>query len=381
MSDESGVSYLLFPSIDSSQPIGELHNSSIEWQFSPKIQVNYKNCAILKIDVDVSIPTIEWFGDSIVFLEQGASEKNSEFRAFYHNFSLILEIPEPYLDLVRINRSAIDEFHIVFKRSGNVFTFDIPNQLQISLSGVNLENFIHSWWQKIQELVKSAPRTNHYVVKALWNYHWVLHGVQCPSGTLRDSWYTPSWKNYQVSKIYQPVERMHIIDDIMWYRPDFAKEQLNCIFNLLRVSDGFFGNGKESHPHLSFPPILSYILMEYSKFTGDVGFISRVYNDLKRNIEWWENNRFNEDYQLFGSNMSADEIGYETTMRGSPRFLTQFDGSSWHSKKPSDSRSMLLVDLNSQMCDYYQNMGVFGMMVGDSESSQYFQKAEALQEE
>ena len=72
----------------------------------------------------------------------------------------------------------------------------------------------------------------------------------------------------------------------------------------------------------------------------------------------------------------ADEMG----MPNSVRFLNQFDGTSWHSGRSQASRSLITIDLNSQMSDYYQTMGVFGMMLEDPDASTYFEKAESLQD-
>ena len=83
----------------------------------------------------------------------------------------------------------------------------------------------------------------------------------------------------------------------------------------------------------------------------------------------------------FGATLPAAKMADEMGMPNSVRFLNQFDGTSRHSVDPKASRSLIvLIHLNFQMSDYYQTMGVFGMMLEDPDASTYFEKAESLQD-
>ena len=76
--------------------------------------------------------------------------------------------------------------------------------------------------------------------------------------------------------------------------------------------------------------------------------------------------------------MTPTEIGSESGLDNSPRFFNQFDGEKWRKFPLKKIRKLIAVDLNAQMADYYQNIGVIAMMKEDSRSAEYFSKAEQL---
>jgi hypothetical protein len=133
--------------------------------------------------------------------------------------------------------------------------------------------------------------------------------------------------------------------------------------------------------NISQPPLWTYSLLETAKFLNRMDQIGEFYPLCQHNLQWWEKNRFNEEYGLFGAPLTGDQYGCETEMHGSPRFSHQYTGRKWQDCLPDQKRDLLLVDLNAQMADYYQNMGVFGSLLGDEQAGEYFQKAESLQDQ
>lgn len=72
----------------------------------------------------------------------------------------------------------------------------------------------------------------------------------------------------------------------------------------------------------------------------------------------------------------------ETKCFFSPRFRTKLLSSSnkLQTLPANFEKEMILPDINAQLCDFYQNMGVFSLLLGNSDFQNYFDKAEAIQQ-
>ncbi len=291
-------------------------------------------------------------------------------------------------DTIAINLDTLRAIYPDFQvRSGKGIVFLGPEKYNVL--DINSEEFhenLTHWYEQGMEWITNGPSTNQYVNKELWDFVWILERIGKLPYKIGDEYVTLPRiiSEKQTETLPNFMEIMNIVEDIQWYRPDIAQEYLK--YGFLHWYDETTGrlrnNNSNQHSSLSHPPIWSFILLELSKFSGNKQIIQELYPKLKKNLKWWETYRFNTDFQLFGTTLNVSDFGLETGMLGSPRFNYQFDKKTkkWGEKSSSEDRSLLLVDLNSQMCDYYQNMGVLGMLIGDSSSSDYFEKAQNLQE-
>jgi hypothetical protein len=377
MSSELEFNYKIF-SINQTPENRELNNFWIDCYIKPTLQLRYKNLVVIDFLIKEPPKSIEWYGDCLTCKLKSPFYLDYKVKIYCMYSFLILEISPEMTQYIKIHSEHIENFSEISQTNKLFYIFSFSKK-NYDLKEEELLSAITIRWDNIQRWKEELPKTNRYINKEIWNFHWVLHKMnRFPHNFSKESNLFSSCWPY--SKKLTPWESLHIIEDLMWYIPDLAKKQLKNLFEQYLKPNGLMENGEISEKSLSLPPLWSFVLLDYSKLSGDREIISDFYPLCKKNLEWWEKNRFIEPYNLFGGILSVKDFGIETKMKGSPRFSQQFDGKNWNFKNPSENRSLLLIDLNSQMCDYYQNMGVLGLIVGDEDSSKYFKKAEALQE-
>ena len=381
MSSELEFNYKIF-SINQTPVNRELNNFWIDCYIKPNLQLRYKNLVIIDFLIKDSPKSIEWYGDCLTCKLKSPFYFDFKIKIYCMFSCLILEISPEMSQYLKIHSENFQNLIEISQTNKLFYIFSFSEKDDNELKSEDLLNAIADRWCRIEAWKEEIPKTNRYINKDIWNFHWVLHRMnRFPHNFSKESNLISSCWPY--SKKFTPWESLHIIEDLMWFHPNLARKQLVKLFEDFLKPNGLMENGESSEiseNSLSLPPLWSSVLLDYSKLSGDKEIISDLYPLCKKNLEWWENNRFIEHYNLFGAILSVEDFGIETTMKSSPRFSQQFDGKSWNLKKPMENRSLLLIDLNSQMCDYYQNMGVMGLIVGDEDSSTYFRKAEALQE-
>jgi hypothetical protein len=148
-----------------------------------------------------------------------------------------------------------------------------------------------------------------------------------------------------------------------------AENQLNILTNLY-----------QSNPEEVFPPIISYSIIELSKLLGNKHVCSESMEWMEENLQWWEQYRYFPEIGLFGyKNMRVEDIAEETQQPNSPRWHYQFHREKWRKIPPKKIRNIISVDLNAQMSDYYQNLGVIALCKEEhSIAKNYFDTAERL---
>ncbi|MHA1341174.1 MAG: MGH1-like glycoside hydrolase domain-containing protein [Promethearchaeota archaeon] len=242
----------------------------------------------------------------------------------------------------------------------------------------------------------NAPKINESDLKEVWDDAWVLYRLNMyyPEGPFKYRWITPCrHTDYQYDKIAM-WDTLHIIEDIKWYDPNLAVNLLEMQFELFRGTDGMLaqdmscGDKFDGHKiqtkeggrnfRVSQPPMWSYCFLELSKLLGHYNICGDAFSRMIKNIKWWEENRYFEEIGLFGYEMPAIDIAYESGLDNSPRFFNQYDGNKWKKIASNKVRRIITVDLNAQMADYYQNLGVIAMMREDERSNDYFHKAEQI---
>jgi len=386
------TAYKLFPCIGNSARVIELLDFSYEIRFKSKFAIFFKESQIIQTNEDCIITQCDWFGDAAsLHLRFPKKSLDFEMKILCRDTALIMEIAPNCEKLFTFDMKHIQSFSLQTKQISPFIvcyltSIDDPFQFDLKTS-------FASWWKLSSDWINNAPKTNRYLQKGLWDYCWVLPRVnEFPTEPTPTNGWVLGYrgKPNELNRLYHSLM---IIEDLMWYRPDLAKMQLLHFFDLWRATDGMIGHCKTiqtKNPqkilditldfNISQSPLWSFFILDYFKLTGDQELVRIVYDKLKANIVWWENNRFDPEYKLFFSQNTVQNLADECDQPQSPRFYQQFDGKSWKQLQGSHTRKLIPIDLNAQMSDYYQSMGIFGTMVEDPASSEYFQKAEALQD-
>ncbi|MBD3351348.1 MAG: hypothetical protein GF364_07655 [Candidatus Lokiarchaeota archaeon] len=241
-----------------------------------------------------------------------------------------------------------------------------------------------------------APIVTETDLGDLWRDAWVLYrlNIYNPEGPFNHKWITPCrHTDYQYDKLAM-WDTLHIVENIKWYDVKTAEHLLEMQFGLFRASDGMVAqdrscggvlDGDIDHDRIdgnnfsrTQPPMWSYSFLELSKLIGNYDICGNAFELMVKNIRWWEENRFFPEFKLFGYNMLPGDMANESGLDNSPRFVNVFNGKKWKRASRRKNRRLIAADLNAQMADYYQNLGVIAMMKNDERSSDYFSRAERL---
>ena len=241
--------------------------------------------------------------------------------------------------------------------------------------------------EEAESWVKEAPIIPNSVVNNdLWNYVWVLHRFFCLQvfRTEPDCSHIEDPKSKICNLSFRDL--VCVLDDLMWYKPDFVCSFLKVIKEFYITDDGLcesndsMQNTGEHRPIISQPPLLSYFILEFHKYTKNFDVITEWYPLLKKNIEWWEKNRLDKEIGLFVLDDTIENICTETDIGRSERFYIDYSSPDYKILDSSTRRKVIPVDLNSQMADLYQNVGVMAILVEDFEYNVHcFSQADTLQ--
>jgi len=386
------ASYKLFPCIGNSARVIELLDFSYEIRFKPSFAIFFKDSPLLTVTDECSVLQCEWLGDA-ANVQLRFPKKSLEFflKILCRDTALIIEVASECAAFLKFESKTVQTFNLQTKRA-DPFTLCYMTSIDDPLQ-YDLNKSFSTWWNLSSSWLNSAPKTNRYIQKGLWDYCWILPRVnEFPTQISPSNGWVLGYRG-KANGSNRLYHSLMIIEDLMWYRPDLAKMQLLHFFDLWRESDGMIGHCKTIQSkdpqkildvtldfNISQSPLWSFFILDYFKLTGDQELVRAVYEKCKANILWWETHRFHPDYQLFYSSNTVQNLADEADQPLSPRFYQQFDGRSWKNLTGGSLRKIIPIDLNAQMSDYYQSMGIFGTIVEDPECGTYFQKAESLQD-
>ncbi len=284
---------------------------------------------------------------------------------------------------LKINQQLITDKEIKVLESSHRVIFLLSD----SAEEENANKRIDEGLQKVKTWIEKAPHVSHsMVLKELWNHVWGLQLVDSPALTKIPQTIDPcellttlKWDDYSFTEI------IAILDDLMWYRADLVQQALDRCLTFFEPKTGFCPNfsgelNQTNRAHqISQLPVWSYFILEFAKFIQDPSLLLKWYPVLSQNMEWWEKHRYNLDYELFEIKGTVQEICAELGHPNSPRVCVDFENDFALYPK-STERTLLPIDLNNQMMDYYQNLGVIANLTGElEEGARFFGKAEDLQ--
>jgi hypothetical protein len=402
-------SVYLFPAIDVSEDVNSLKQLYVIISLSGMPKIYFNEIPIIEIQTAGERYVFDWFGDCIEITDPITSEYL--FVGFINNVligfgTIPLNINEKICKKMNIGVTITTPnlnikgfgLSIPYKNYNAKFSFSQLLQPNAIDATRNIPN-----WENIKKLFKpsfdwknNAPSLNYDVFKQVWKDSWVLYRLNTfyPEGPFPYKWIS-SCRNasYQYDKITM-WDIIHIVEDLKWYDQDLSSKMLNMYLGMFRKSDGMIiqnkscgdeldGESAKSESDLnkltrSQPPIFSYTILELSKMTGNNELCNFAFENLAKNIEWWESKRYFPEYELFGYHDTPIEMGIESGLDNSPRFFNQFTGRKWNKVSNKTRRHLITVDLNSQMADYYQNVGVIASVLGSEKANDYFAKAERL---
>lgn len=397
------TTYILQPLLRNPTLFLDFFNETLEIQLAQSLTLSYRSSKLCQIHLPKEKMTLDSFGYFILGTPVNSSDAATAlFKLTWIDQYLLLDFSNPAEFKINIDTAQCENAHVFWQSNPSQIVFQLPSTLGRSSLNPLPTEIIHTQ-EQLGNWYHDSPKTNRYVHPKLWDYHWSLYVFHSLPPTFSFSEIKPTQKplilpcrspSSKTIPLLTPSSLM-MVEDLMWYRPDMAWDQLSQFFNLFRSSDGMFAHDlmlrapKSAFPSsnsptknfdCSHPPLWSYFLLELAKLTQTAEKIPEYYAQCAQNLKWWETHRFYEDYHLFGSKLPVRLLAQEMNMDHSARFYHQYNGKVWKEVEGDQPRDMILIDLNAQLCDFYQNMGVLGMMVGDEDASQYFSRAEALQD-
>ncbi|MHA1584162.1 MAG: MGH1-like glycoside hydrolase domain-containing protein [Promethearchaeota archaeon] len=365
----------------------------------PHLQFFANHCCFAEFPKGSNVSVEEWTGNAIRFLISTGFGAEITLGIVVSNQTLIFQIDQVFKNEFIFLEDALELLNANIRNEGNFIGIHFASFSFGSVSGPEIVDSTESSkkildfidlaaeynyiWTEAEKWIQKLPNISRYVKPMLWQFPWVISRLN-RKPIIQKSLLFSNHNTFELQKLPEALstwELLHVIDDLMWYNSKKAKEFLIDIFSKRIDSDGRIKSTYNDTTHLSVPPLWSFILLDFTKYSGYQDIIHKYYQLCQKNITWWEKNRYFPEFHLFGAELSVKDFGIETEMINSPRFSRQFDGKNWNRLSKDKIRKLLLVDLNSQMCDYYQNMGVLGLIAGDNLGSEhYFKKADRLQQ-
>lgn len=150
-----------------------------------------------------------------------------------------------------------------------------------------------------------------------------------------------------------------------YFDKSVAHDQMRILFDFQKadgqIADVVYANGKTVFKFTK-PPVLAWSIMCSDKIFPDDEFLRYCYEPLKKNLNWWETNRF--DGTLFGYKVHKMESGWDNTVR--------FDF-------PHPISSCYAIDCNCFMVDFYRAMEYIAKRIGaEKDVETFFRKRKKL---
>lgn len=149
-----------------------------------------------------------------------------------------------------------------------------------------------------------------------------------------------------------------------YFEPETGKDQIKILFDHMQqdgqLPDVVFSNGK-TVTKFTKPPVLAHAIRLGDIIAPDDEFLQYCYPYLVRNLEWWENNRY--DGVLFGYRVHKMESGWDNT----PRF-----------DFPHRISRCYAIDCNCFMYSFYDAMAYICKRLNIDKEEYYLTKAADL---
>ncbi|MCF2139831.1 MAG: hypothetical protein K9W44_07245 [Candidatus Lokiarchaeota archaeon] len=355
---------------------------------------------LIKINLNKEIYEIKWYGAVVSIFG-----KNNEFLFliyhhedyFYFQISPTITQLSPsiqlYNELVSLQNWTIKQYsdHEYFVLKQN------STQMSNLMKNKDLTKII-SRIQDLTQMMNDIPVFSGFIIPKVW----------------KDLWIPPHFDRHQINYVFPKQSKKNLLgqtqnlairnfldlslydqilfmDDLIWYRPiqtqSFFEKFVSHFSPVINFKTSVFNNKVERSTEkikqlVVSPPIWSHFALDYIKYTGSSHILNILFKKFKAHLDWWEKNRFSQKYGLFISHGNVEMLEIETKCFFSPRFRTKLLSSSnkLQTLPANFEKEMILPDINAQLCDFYQNMGVFSLLLGNSDFQNYFDKAEAIQQ-
>ena len=376
------ISYFLFPYQHEQEDPGKC----IQCVITSSIQVYFQEHLLCSIAIPEKHINYSWYG---ALLEASDDAELIRFSIFYDGNRIFIQFT-PQFNFLTPNHLENENscFYHISKISDTQFIFTRENSPLLESTSEIISQFLSRIAMGKKEVCEIPENTN-FILPTLWKNLWIpaLFNVLKIENVddiihypINSTLISPEYISFQNSS---PYDQILLMDDILWYNPQkiaslFPKFLQTFKQFLDSVHKSTFVN-HNSDKIFPYPPIWSNFFLNYVKYSGDMHYLSDIYTMLKEDLGWWEKFRLNANFGLFYSIGTISTLEQETQNFYSPRFRYREIQHQYQSVDAQKVQIMILSDLNAQMCDYYQNMGVIGMMLNQPEYSEYFQKAQHLQ--
>ena len=343
-------SVYLFPAIDVSVDVNSLKTLHTVVDLRTQPAIYYKGLEIIRVLTQGLRYKTQWYGDCIEFNDP--IENTSFFLGMINNCvvgkgSFECDVHDKTLHKLKITKYEFQEgFILVLPIKKYQPTYDLKDF-------ITSFSTIQDFFRPSYDWKNEAPKLKLEGFTSLWADSWVLHRINTynPERIFNSKWISTCRSSKELSNKISVWDTLHSIEDLKFYDLKQAENQLTILTNLY-----------QSNPEEVFPPIISYSIIELSKLLGDKDVCSESMEWMEENLQWWEQWRYFPDVGLFGyKNMRVEDIAAETEQLNSPRWWNQFNGERWKKLPPKKTRNLISVDLNAQMSDYYQNLGVIAL--------------------
>ncbi|MHA1674543.1 MAG: trehalase family glycosidase [Promethearchaeota archaeon] len=359
----------------------------IQCVISSSIQICFQDRILCSIAIPEGRINYTWYGALLEAIDDAESirfsifyDGNNIFIQFTSHFNIIT--PDP-------TENEISSFYRFSKISDTQYIFTAVDSPPLGSTSEIISQFI-SKMDTGKKDICAITVNGDFILPVLWKDLWIPplfnalkidYIAEFIQNSLNSSKNSPEYISFQKGSLYHQILLM---DDLLWCNPQkigtLIPKFLQTIQKNLDLVHRSTGISPKFGEVSLYPPIWSYFILNYVKYSGDLHYLSDIYKILKEDLTWWENSRFDSKYGLFYSSGKVSTLEQETQIFLSPRFRFRKINDRFHPVDLEKNQKMILVDLNAQICDYYQNMGVFGMMLDQPEYPEYFEKAQHLQE-
>ncbi|MHA1519278.1 MAG: MGH1-like glycoside hydrolase domain-containing protein [Promethearchaeota archaeon] len=375
------TSYFLFP-----YQSGQEDPDCIKCVITSSIHVYFQDHLICSITIPGTRINFAWYGALLEAFDDSESINGS---IFYDGQSIFIQFTSQFtISTPDPPKNGASVFNQISKISDSQIVFTTDKSPPLDRPSENVTRFL-SKIDMGKKDVNEIPANADFILPALWKNLWIppIYNVlkidyiaDYIQSSVKSSSDSPEYIPFQNCS---PYDQILLLDDLLWYNPQklaslIPKFIQNLQQNLKNYHSSTMTGIVSTDTHLC-PPIWSHFILNYVKYSGDLHYLSNIYKILKEDIEWWEKSRFDSKYGLFYSIGKVISLEQETQYFYSPRFRYRESNQQYVSVDSQIVQKMLLVDVNAQMCEYYQNMGIFGMMLNQHDYSEYFEKAKQLQ--
>ena len=174
MSSELEFSYKIF-SINQTPEKRELDNFWIDCYIKPTLQLRYKNLIIIDFLIKDQPKSIEWYGDCLSCKLKSPYYLDFKVKIYCMYSHLILEISPEMSQFLKIHSENVKKISEISQTNKLLYVLSFSEKDDFYLKSEDLLNAITNRSESIKKWKEEIPKTNRYVNKEIWNFHWVLH--------------------------------------------------------------------------------------------------------------------------------------------------------------------------------------------------------------